>query len=187
MDHHVCRPPPLDISVLIIGTRYKILLGASTGVHTIMPEPTGFRTPLPELPYPEYEKEEYGFQPATSTLTDELFRWTAAYRRAPAVSLFFTIVFGCFGYWAGAWPMRLARFLKPRITQSIVRWFVLVVGSAAALFLPIVISTALLIIHIIYGGTALTILPCFAGFAGGGLLACAVSFLAYSHRGRQLA
>ena len=23
MDHHVCRPPPLDISVLIIGTRYK--------------------------------------------------------------------------------------------------------------------------------------------------------------------
>ena len=23
MDHHVCRPPPLGISVLIIGTRYK--------------------------------------------------------------------------------------------------------------------------------------------------------------------
>ena len=26
MDHHVCRPPPLGISVLIIGTRYNAMV-----------------------------------------------------------------------------------------------------------------------------------------------------------------
>jgi hypothetical protein len=99
----------------------KVLLGRSSSVDAVTPDPAGFRAPLMELPYPEYEKDEYGFQPTRSTFDDEWFRWTTAYRQAPIVSLFFTFLFACFAYWAGAWPLRVARALKPRTGKSVVR------------------------------------------------------------------
>ena len=34
MDHHVCRPPPLGISVLIIGTRYNAAIPVRLAVQT---------------------------------------------------------------------------------------------------------------------------------------------------------
>lgn len=158
--------------------RCRVLLGFSHGPRTVEPDPATF-DPFLGRPGPcngffvtGGDQPEFGFRAVESTWGDEWFRWTAAYRRAPVLSIFITALFAALGrmvvkplpLWkrpAGHRLVRDAKWCTRRIIMSSTAGFILS-GSAA------VLTLLLLVFHLsVWGGSELTMLPLILGWVVG--------------------
>jgi hypothetical protein len=153
----------------------RVLLGLSRGPASVEPDPGTF-DPFRGRPDPMQgfyvtggERLELGFRPVESTWSDEWFRWTAAYRRSPTISLIFTVIFAALGRIASR-PL----FTRKRSTDrsSIgAEWrekrTVLAPTMASFMSQALLVPLILAPIHIFYGGSQLTLLPWILGWVLG--------------------
>jgi hypothetical protein len=155
----------------------RVLLGLSRGPASVEPDPGTF-DPFRGRPDPMEgfyvtggEQLELGFRPVESTWSDEWFRWTAAYRRSPIISLIFTVIFAALAR-GSARPLLMSGPLSNRSLLKDERWRTqrMIMAFLLAMFMSIA-QTCLIIFlmaaHVFYGGSELTLLPCFLGWALG--------------------